>query len=130
MKKTERSEREEMIRDVTNDLLTSKFTTELGQKAKVERHEVKDERMDALREVIADVGRDLLTCGVVPKGMQYIGSLCVHVYKSEVLRTAAFATTSNLNQLTFDLADAGLRELTGSTLVTYGRSRQKLRSGF
>ena len=62
--------------------------------------------------------------------MDYVGSLSVHVYKSEILRTAAFATVSNLEGLTFDLADGALRELTGTTLVYYGRSRQKLRSGF
>lgn len=127
---SEKDDRSKLIREVTNDLLTSKFTTDVGQKARVERSALKTDHADQLREVVADIGKDLLEVGAVPKGMHYVGSLCVHVYKSEILRTAAFATTSNINELTFDLADAGLRELTGSTLEKFGRSRRKLRSGF
>ncbi len=127
---SEKDEREQMIRGVTNELLTEKFTQDLGSKARVERHDLQNEHMDALRGVIGDVGRDLEKIGAVPKGMEYVGSLSVHVYKSEILRTAAFATVSNLEGLSFDLADGALRELTGTTLVHYGRGRQKLRSGF
>jgi hypothetical protein len=127
MKKTDR---ETMINDVTNELLTAKFTQELGQKARVERSSIENEHMNQLREVISDVGRNLEEIGAVPKGMQYVGSLSVHIYKSEILRTAAFATVSETSALTFDLADAGLRELTGATLVSYGKTRKKLRSGF
>ena len=43
---------------------------------------------------------------------------------------AAFAVLSNTGKMTFDLADGAMRELNGSTLVTYGRHRKKLRSGF
>jgi hypothetical protein len=129
-KNTIRSEYNSAISKVTDDLLTSKFTTELGQKARVERSTINSEHMDQLRAVIADVGRDMLEIKAVPKGMQYRGSLCVHVYASEVLRTAAFATTSNMESLTFDLADGALRELTGTTMIQFGKNRQKLRSGF
>lgn len=125
------NERDKVIKAVTDDLLMSRFTTELGQKARVERTEIEnDERMDQLREVVADVGRDLLATGKVPKGMSYRGSLCVHVYSSEILKTAVFATTSNHETLTLDLADGALRELTGTTLSAYGKHRQKFRSGF
>lgn len=130
-KNTLRTERESLIREVTNDLLKSKFTTEVGQKAKVERRVIEQSaHMDELREVVADVGRNLEEIGAVPKGMTYRGSLSVHVYTGEATRTFAAATISNHGTMTFDLADAGLRELTGTTLESYGRSRKKLRSGF
>ncbi len=127
---SERDKRDALIKQTTNAVLGEKFTQELGQKARVERHSIDNEYMDQLREVVADVGRDLLTIGAVPKGMNYCGSLCVHIYKSEALKTAAFATTSPVGSLTYDLADGGLRELTGSTMLQFGKSRVKLRSGF
>ena len=125
-----KGDREKAIRQVTDELLLQKFTTELGQKARIERSIIENERMMALREVIADVGRDLSLIGAVPKGMEYYGSLCVHCYGSPTTNMAAFATTSHLGKMTFDLADGALRELTGSTLERFGKARQKLRSGF
>lgn len=130
MKTPMKNQRDQMIQEVTDDLLTSRFTTELGQKAMVSRSEIDNERMSELRSVIADVGQDLEKCGAVPKGMTYCGSLSIHVFKSEILKTAAFATVSNLGSMDFSLADGALRELTGSTLMAYGKNRKKLRSGF
>lgn len=125
-----REEREAAIVAVTNDLLTSKFTTELGSKAIVDRTSISSEHLDQLRNVIADVGRDLQKIGAVPKGMTYIGSLSVHVYTSAILKNAAFATCSPTDNLPSDLADGALRELTGSTMLQYGKKRQTQRSGF
>lgn len=122
--------REQAIRAVTDDLLTSRFTTELGQKARVERSELSGEHMDQLREVVCEVGRNLSETGQVPRGMEYVGSLSIHIYKSEILKTAAFASVNSLASVPFDLADGALRELTGATLEAYGKRRQKLRSGF
>lgn len=127
---SDRDKRDHLIKATTNELLGEQFTKDLGSKARVERHSIDNEYMDQLREVIADVGRDLLTVGAVPKGMTYCGSLCVHIYKSEILKTAAFATSSPVGSLTYDLADGGLRELTGSTMLQFGKTRSKLRSGF
>lgn len=124
-------DREKAIRAVTDDLLTEQFTKELGTKARVAREKIENnDRLDQLREVIADVGRDLLVTGTAPQGMKYRGSLCVHVYSAETVNMAAFVTTSAFGSLDFSLADAGLRELTGSTHERFGRKRQKLRSGF
>lgn len=122
--------RESAIREVTNDLLTSKFTSEVGSKARVDRTVVSGEHMEQLRGVLQDIGGNLSESGVAPKGMQYVGSLSVHIYKSEILKSAAFATLSSLKGVPFDLADAALRELTGTTLETFGKRRQRLRSGF
>jgi hypothetical protein len=122
--------RESMIREVTNDLLTSKFTSEVGHKARVDRSKIENDKMGELREVLRDIGQNLSDVGAAPKGMQYVGSLSVHIYKSELLKQAAFATLSATGDCSFDLADAALRELTGSTLESYSRTRKKLRSGF
>lgn len=124
-----KTDRDKLIRGVTDELLINKFTSDLGQKARVERSELTSEHLDGLRDVIREVGLNLQQVKAVPN-MQYCGSLSVHIYKSEILRQAAFATLSVLDGLTFDLADAGLRELTGTTLSSYGRKRAKLRSGF
>ena len=124
-----RDERKKAIQSVTDELLTSKFTSTVGQKAHVERSKINNEHMEQLRDVIREVGLNLKDIGVAPK-MDYIGSLCVHVYKSEILNQVAFVTTSALDKMTFDVADGALRELTGTTLESYGRSRRKLRSGF
>ena len=130
MKKTTRTERDAAIAAVTNDLLKSKFATEIGQKARVDRSSIQSEHMDQLREVLSDVGRDLSEKGVAPKGMEYMGSLSVHVYRSVILGQAAFVTLSATERLGPDLADGALRELTGTTMANYGRERKKLRSGF
>lgn len=122
--------REQLIKDVTNEALKSKFSTEVGQKARVERSTVQSEQFDQLREVLRDVGQNIQDTGSAPKGMDYLGSLSVHIYVSTVLRTAAFVTLSATEKLPFELAEAGLHELRGTTLVDYGRRRQKKRSGF
>lgn len=128
--KKKKEERDSLIRGVTDSILTSRFTQDLGQKVVVDRSTINNDHMNDLRGVISDVGRDLEKIGAVPKGMTYRGSLSVHVYTSEVLRTAAFATVSDLGTMDFTLADGALRELTGTTLEGYGKSRKKLRSGF
>lgn len=124
-------ERKKIQQALTNDMLTESFQTELGQKALVQRTTVDaDERQDQLREVLSDIAKDLSATGVAPKGMEYLGSFSVHVYHSKVLRTAAFAVLNNGARVPFDLADAAMRELTGSVVEYHGRRRQKLRSGF
>ena len=125
-----RQERDRMVKEISNDMLKEKFIQDLGSKARVDRTEIENERLAELREVIGAVGTDLQKVGAVPEGMTYCGSLSVHIFKSIVMNTAAFATVNNLQNLTPDLADGALRELTGTTMMVYGKARQKLRSGF
>lgn len=122
--------RDKLIKTATDDLLVAKFVQDLGSKVRVDRNQIDNEHMAELRSVVADVGRDLEKVGAVPRGMAYVGSLSVHVFKSSLLRTMAFATVSELGDMTVDVADGALRELTGTTMATFGKSRQKLRSGF
>lgn len=129
----EKDDREQLIKDVTNSQLTEQFIKDLGYKARVERSDVGDEyteHMEQLRSVIRDVGENLLEIGAVPKGMQYRGSLTVHVYTSEILRTAAFLNLFVWDKLDYNLADAAMREMNGKIKTSHGKSRQKLRSGF
>jgi len=116
---------------VSNELLKDRYTQDIGQKAVVERRSlVNDERTAELRSVIEDVGRDLQTCGLVTQGLEYRGSLTVHVYTSEVLRVTEFAPLTVTGNLPPVLGDAALMNLRNSYLADTGRRMQKKRSGF
>ncbi len=125
-----KKERDALIQAVTNDNMTSQFIADLGQKARVERSTITNEHMDELRGVIADVGRDLERAGVVPKGLEYMGSMSVHIYYSHLQKLGVFATVNEVSKVSPELADGALRELTGNTMEVYGKKRQLLRSGF
>lgn len=127
----EKKKREDIIKEVTNEALKSRFIQELGQKVRVERHEAGDqELMDQLRDVLSEIGQNIKDSDPATRGMSYAGSLSVHVFTSESLKTVAFAVLSEHKGLDFPLADGALRELTGATAVSFGKTRQKLRSGF
>lgn len=120
-----------LVKETMNDLLKSRYMQEVGQKARVDRSPIEqNEQTEQLREVLRDIGLNLAEIGVAPKGMKYLGSLSVHIYASEILRTSAFATVTETSELPGPLADAGLRELTRKTMLKYGKSPGKLRSGF
>lgn len=126
------SDIEKKVREATNELQKDQFIQDLGQKAIVERSPIEnDQYFDNLRAVLNDLGQDISTVGKAPKGMQYRGSLSVHVYSSTILNSAAFVTLNNLKTLDGAMADAALRELTGNVMQQFtGRRGQKLRSGF
>lgn len=121
-----------IIKELTNEALTSKFATELGQKAQVEHHAVaNDERMDQLREVLRDVGRDFQTTAKVPKELTYMGSLSVHVFASEVMKGQfQFVGLNAYDKMPYLVADAALQKLRGDVTQVYVGNRQKKRSGF
>lgn len=128
---SKQNDRKALIEGVTNEILKDKLIQEMGHKAIVDRTKIENnERTDALREVIGDVAKDLQEIGQVPRGMNYCGSLSVHVFKSVILGEAAFATINNIGSLDVALADGALRELTGTTMEFFGKPRQKRRSGF
>jgi len=126
----EKDIKKQLEKETANEILKDQFIQQVGSKAIVNRSDLENERTDRLREVLVEIGKDLLETGVAPKGMQYRGSLSIHIYASDILRTAAFVGLSETSELPGPLADAALRELTGSTMVKYGKKRQKLRSGF
>lgn len=121
-----------IIRELTNEALASNFSTELGQKATVEHHALaNDERMDQLRNVLRDIGRDFQETNKVPQALKYMGSLSVHVYASEALKGGfQFVGLNAYDSMPYALADAALQKLRGDVTQTYAKARQKKRSGF
>ncbi len=128
--KKDKSEREALIKGIDQEALKSKFIQDVGSKVRVERNKIENEKMDQLREVLSEIGQNIVDVGAAPKGMDYIGSFSVHVYKSDTLRTIAYATLNSDMNVPFDVADGAMRELNGNVQESHGRSRQKMRSGF
>jgi len=123
-------DRKKLQQGIDQEILKEKFMQDMGQKAVVDRTVIDGDHMDQLRGVLGDIALDLQKINAVPAGLKYSGSLSIHIFKSELLKTAAFATVNNMGVMSFDLADAGLRELNGSVKEAFGKARQKLRSGF
>lgn len=106
------------------------FDSQLGSRAIVEHHEIpQDEYTAELREVLADIGRDLLRTKKVPESMTYKGSFAVHVYQGS-LNNFAFAGTLNPAECHYMMADAGLKKLREDVEEYYHGKRRKKRSGF
>lgn len=106
------------------------FNTEIGAKAQVEHHTIENDQYTAeLREVLADIGRDLQRTGKVPSVLTYCGSLSVHIYKGG-LKNFAFAGVSNPGECHYLMADAALKKLRQDVEEYYHGRRKKLRSGF
>lgn len=128
--KKDKDQREALIKGVDQEALKSKFIQDVGSKVRVERTKIDNAKMDQLREVLSEIGQNIVDVGAAPKGMDYLGSFSVHVYKSDILRTIAYVTLNADREITFDVADGAMRELNGNVQESHGRSRQKLRSGF
>lgn len=126
----EKDEREKLIHEVTNDMLTKRFVDQVGHKARVERHDINNEHMDELRSVLAEIGEDFVRTKSVPEGMSYVGSACVHIYKSEALGMVCYVEQLNLSNCPEALAGPAASTLRGRMLEYYGHRRQKKRTGF
>lgn len=108
------------------------FDTEIGSKARVEHHTIENRpEMAELREVLADIGRDLQRVGIAPRELEYMGSFSVHVYGAEGIKgTYAFAGLTNSHKCFFKLAEAAGKKLAGDIQMMYRGRMQKKRSGF
>lgn len=107
------------------------FKSELGTTAIVEHHSLKDnEHVEALKEVLTDMAMDLQRVKIVHEGQEYLGSLSVHVFASEVLRQFSFVGINNTNKMTHPVAEAALSKLKQDVNEFFQGKRQKLRSGF
>lgn len=108
------------------------FNTELETKARVEHHSIDNHPvMEQLREVLADMGRDLQDTGIAPKELEYMGSFSVHVYAAQGLKgNYAFVGVTNSGKCFFKLAEAAGRKLMGDIQMMYRGRMQKKRSGF
>lgn len=107
------------------------FDTQLGSKALVEHHAIESTpEMDALREVLSDIGKDLQRIEVAPKEYNYMGSFSVHVYESNLRGQFAFVSVCAPGKTYFKLAEAAGKKLAGDIQNMFRGSFQKLRSGF
>lgn len=108
------------------------WDTEIGSKALVEHLDLKNTpEMEALREVLSDIGRDLQRIEVAPKDYTYMGSFSVHCYASEGLKgNFAFVSLCHPHKTYFMLAEAAGKKLSGDIQKMFRGSMQKLRSGF
>lgn len=109
------------------DFKKQNFNTEIGQKVKVERHEVKNETAERGNAELRQIGERF---NPYPQAMQYKGSMCVHVYQSEILGHIMFAAQNLIQDIPEETASAALSDLRGSAQEFYGRNRQVKRSGF
>lgn len=115
---------------VSDDFKAKAFQSDIGSKAIVEHHSSPGDAHSAeLREVLADVGRDLQRVGKVPKELTYKGSFSVHVYQGG-LNNFAFAGVHNPAECHHLMAEAAGKKLNQDIREHFQGKRQKLRSGF
>lgn len=119
-----------LIQEHTNEVLKQKHNTEIGQKVIVQREQVSNEATAQLKEVLQDIGKNYLEIGAIPKGMQYLGSLAVHIYVAPNIRQQGFVSQIALENCPEVIASDAMKDLKGSAMGFYSRARQKLRSGF
>lgn len=115
---------------MSDDFKKQAFDSELGAKAVVEHHSSPGDAHSAeLREVLADIGRDLQRVKKVPPEMTYKGSFSVHVYQGS-LNNFAFAGVHNPGDCNHPMAEAAGKKLAQDIREHYVGKRQRLRSGF
>ena len=115
----------------TEEFLRLKHQDEMGQKVLVERSTLDGSRADELREVLADIGRDLQQQGPsgVNKELDYMGSFSVHVYFAHGTKSMCFASVNKPGKVPFNVAEDACRELFGTVCENYGHKRPVRRSG-
>lgn len=107
------------------------FDSELQSQAIVEHHSLEGEHVDALREVLADIGRDLQRVTPSLKELDYKGSFSVHVYEPANLKGQhVFVQVSNPGSCYFKQAEAAGMKLAGDIQMMYRGTAQRKRSGF
>jgi len=100
----------------------------MGQKVKVERHEVASEASTKGNGLLRDIGE---LVNPIPNTLKYVGSMAVHIYQSEMLRQVFFmGQAQTLGDTPEETASAALTNLKGDAMNYYGRARKTKRSGF
>ena len=118
------------VQAATEEILTKKYVDQVGHKATIQRETLINERTEGLKEVLQEIGQNASDVGIVPKGMEYVGSVAVHIYQAPNLGTVAHFNQVALNNCPEPLAGPAVSDLRGTMLEYYGRRRQKKRSGF
>lgn len=118
------------VKENTEDILNKKYRNDIGHNAVVQRETIENHTTDALKEVLKDMGKDAQTLKIIPQGMQYKGSVAVHIYTAPTTGMVSYFSQIALSECPEPLAGPAVSDLRGSMLEYYNRSRQKKRSGF
>lgn len=123
---------QQIVQDITNSYQTKKFIDELGNQARIERETIENDQLaTALKEVLEDIGRDIQNVGrEIPKGMEYVGSAAVHIYRAPVTGMIAYYNQLALGNCPEALAGPAVSDLRNAMLINYGHKPQRKRSGF
>ena len=125
------SSEDERIKAATNEYQAKTFATDIGQKAIVEHHSIKNDEYTAeLRKVLVDMATDLQRTNKVNKEFSYLGSFSVHVYSAPITGTLAFAGINNPGSCHYNVAEAAVQKLKQDVVQYYTKRRQVKRSGF
>jgi len=112
------------------------FDSQIGSTAKIEHHIIpndsdKGQYMCQLREVLAEMAKDLQDRKVAQPDFDYMGSFSIHIYASSALPgTYEFVPVSNPHKCFFKLAEAAGKKMAGDIQQMFTGKFQKLRSGF
>lgn len=103
------------------------FNTDISQKATIHREDVQSEVNTQANALIRELGEEIKPV----KGIDYLGSAVVHIYKSPKLDQLFFqsqvVTLGNTPEV---IASKAITDLRGSCMEYYGRKRPVKRSGF
>lgn len=120
-------------RDLISDYQNKKFLDEVGHKARIEREVVEMGQLHSdLREVLEAIGKDIQNLSQnIPKGMEYCGSMAVHIYKAPITGMVAYYNQLSLTNCPEALAGPAISDLRNAAIESYhpGRAQRK-RSGF
>lgn len=133
MSKKEKLISEAISKDLVNDYQNKQFLNEVGHKAIIQRQTVETGQLQAeLRAVLEDIGKDIQNLGeIIPKGMEYCGSMAVHIYKAPITGMVAYYNQLSLANCPEALAGPAVSDLRNSAIEHYrpGKAQRK-RSGF
>lgn len=101
--------------------------TDFYTKAQVERRPVTD------RELIEFCNFNLKRLGSMlepSRHYEHLGSIATHIFKPKTLEGYAYVHQNALSGVEELVASKGLEDLKGTLMESFGRRRQKRRSGF
>lgn len=112
---------------MSNEQDKSKFLSDVGQKAKIDRFEKNDTDATRWTNQLRDIGREMAT---QLTGYEYCGSACVHIYKSPMIGHVIYLSQTPLEACPEPIAGPAVSDLRNVMLQYYNRKPQRKRSGF
>lgn len=107
------------------------FLDQIGQKARIQRHEKSDGPAKHAAHGLLEIGQFLGEQDAGVRNCKYMGSCAVHVYQSEVLGEIFFFTqTQTLCSMPEVTASHAMSQLMKDAMKYYGRKPPEKRSGW